>query len=199
MRTSLHGTDLRGQFLLAMPGMGDNRFDRSVIYMLAHDSEGAMGVIINQPTDGLSLGDIATNLPQSVASTGLRNLPVFIGGPVQSDHGFVLHSNDFRSPSDMGDKGMNPLSDGLPVRVTQSLEILIDAAKAKGPTHMRLLLGYTGWGPGQLEGEIQENVWLSCAAEPEDIFSNDPMGLYEKCIALLGIDLALLSAQGGEA
>lgn len=199
MKTSLHGTDLRGQFLLAMPGMGDDRFDRSVIYMLAHDSEGAMGFIINQPTDGLSLGDIATNLPQAVASTGLRNLPVFIGGPVQSDHGFVLHSDDYRALGDAGDEEPNPLSDGLPVSVTQSLEILIDAAKAKGPTHMRLLLGYTGWGPGQLEGEIQENVWLSCAAKAEDIFSADPMGLYEKCIARLGIDLALLSAQGGEA
>lgn len=201
MKTSLHDTDLRGQFLLAMPGMGDDRFDRSVIYMLAHDSEGAMGFIINQPTDGLSLGDIATNLPQAVASTGLRNLPVFIGGPVQSDHGFVLHSDDYRASDsgDAGDEEPNPLSDGLPVSVTQSLEILIDAAKAKGPTHMRLLLGYTGWGPGQLEGEIQENIWLSCAAEPEDIFSPHPMDLYEKCIARLGVDLALLSAQGGEA
>ena len=193
MTDSLHETDLCGRFLLAMPGMGDPRFERSVIYMLAHDEEGAMGFIINQPADGLTLGDIASNLPDNVASTGLRNLPVFVGGPVQSEHGFVLHSEDYPSTDTA------QFDERLPVRVTQSLEVLIDAARAKGPSHMRLLLGYAGWGPGQLEGEIQENAWLACDADLEAIFTADPGALYEKCIAALGVDLALLSARGGEA
>jgi putative transcriptional regulator len=193
MTEALHEETLTGRFLLAMPGMGDPRFDRSVIYMLAHDAQGAMGFIVNQPTDGLTLGDIASNLPESVALTGLRNLPVFIGGPVQSDHGFVLHSDDYTS------LGQTQFDTRLPVRVTQSLQILVDAARANGPAHMRLLLGYTGWGPGQLEGEIQENAWFTCPADMQDMFSADTSGLYEKCVSGLGIDLALLSAQGGEA
>ena len=193
MTETVQEETLTGRFLLAMPGMGDPRFERSVIYMLAHDAEGAMGVIVNQPTDGLTLGDIASNLPDSVASTGLRNLPVFVGGPVQSDHGFVVHSDDYPAST------MTQFDDDLPVRVTQSLEILVDAARAHGPRHMRLLLGYTGWGPGQLEGEIQENAWFACPADIDAMFSADTSGLYEKCVSRLGIDLALLSAEGGEA
>ena len=193
MTDSAHGTDLCGRFLLAMPGMGDPRFERSVIYMLAHDAEGAMGFIINHPADGLTLGDIASNLPENVAATGLRNLPVYVGGPVQNDHGFVLHTKDYPKTD------ASQFDNKLPVCVTQSLEVLVDAARAKGPEHMLLLLGYAGWGPGQLEGEIQENAWLACDADLSAIFSPDPATLYEKCIAQMGIDLALLSASGGEA
>ncbi len=167
--------------------MGDDRFERSVIYILTHDREGAMGFIINQPADGMKLGDIATNLPEQVAATGLRNLPVFIGGPVESEHGFMLHT-----PEPIKDNAMT-------VEVTQSLEILLNAARAKGPQHMRLLLGYTGWGPGQLEGEIQENAWLTCPADIADIFAQPHENLYKKCAARIGIDLALLSHKGGEA
>ena len=192
MKTPRQPTDLRGQFLLAMPGMGDPRFERAVIYMMAHDHEGAMGFVVNHPADGVTLGDIASNLPETVRTTGLVNLPVFVGGPVQSDHGFVLHSLDYppQQPAD---------TEALPVGVTQSLEILIDAAQARGPEHMRLLLGYAGWGPGQLEGEIQENAWLTCPANVEQVFSGRPEKIYESCIAGLGIDLALLSQDGGEA
>ncbi|MEL0151448.1 MAG: YqgE/AlgH family protein, partial [Rhodobiaceae bacterium] len=99
----------------------------------------AMGFIVNRPTDGLTLGEIASNLPRSVSETGLRNLPVFVGGPVQPENGFVLYSTDTR------------LADEEPVSVTQSLDILVQAAEGKGPQHMRLVLGYAGWGPGQLE------------------------------------------------
>ena len=84
--------NLRGRFLLAMPAMGDERFERCVIYILGHDAEGAMGFIVNRPTDGLTLGEIASNLPESVSQTGLRNLPVFVGGPVQPESGFVLYN-----------------------------------------------------------------------------------------------------------
>lgn len=180
-------TDICGRFLLAMPGMGDPRFERSVIYMLSHDADGAMGFIVNQPAEGLTLGEIAQNLPDSVTSTGLTNLPVFVGGPVQNDSGFVLYSVDMQEDED------------LPVGLTQSMDILIEAARGRGPEHMRLLLGYAGWGPGQLEGEIQENAWLICPATAEDIFSGQPDALYATCVARLGIDLGLLSRDGGEA
>jgi putative transcriptional regulator len=189
-------TLLKGHFLLAMPSMGDERFERSVIYILSHDSEGAMGFIVNQPAEGLTLEDIGTQLPASVANTGLKNIPVFVGGPVQSDYGFILHSTDY-PPQNPPQEASAP-EDSL-VGVTQSLEILIDAAQARGPQHMRLLLGYTEWGAGQLEGELQENAWLTCPATLEDIFSPDPHALYELCIQRLGFDLALLSQQGGEA
>ena len=179
--------NLAGQFLLAMPGMGDPRFERSAIYMLAHDLEGAMGFIVNRPTDGLTLGEIASNLPRSVSETGLRNLPVFVGGPVQPENGFVLYSTDTR------------LADEEPVSVTQSLDILVQAAEGKGPQHMRLVLGYAGWGPGQLENEIQDNAWLIVEADIGDVFAANTEALYKKLIGKLGIDFAMLSNSGGEA
>lgn len=180
---------LAGRFLIAMPGMGDPRFERSVIYMLAHDDDGAMGFTVNRPTDGLTLGEIASNLPDSVSQTGLRNLPVFVGGPVQPESGFVLHSVE----PDSGE------ADKEQVAVTQSLDILVQAADGKGPEYMRLVLGYAGWGPGQLENEIQENAWLIIEADVKDVFDVDVEGLYKRLIAKLGVDLAKLSQSGGEA
>lgn len=179
--------DLAGQFLIAMPGMGDPRFDRSVIYMLSLDAEGAMGFIVNRPTDGMTLGEVASNLPASVAETGLRNLPVFVGGPVQPESGFVLYSTD------------DEADNGRPVSVTQSMDILVQAADAKGPKYMRLVLGYAGWGPGQLENEIQDNAWLIVEADVADVFDVDVDALYKRLIGKLGIDFAMLSNSGGEA
>ena len=185
-------TTLKGHFLLAMPSMGDERFERSVIYMMAHDEEGAMGFIVNQPTPGITRGEIGMDVPASVGQTGLQNIPGFVGGPVEGEHGFILHSADYPP--------QNPIvQEETLVGVTQSLEVLIDVAQSRGPQHMRLLLGYTGWGSGQLEGEIQENAWLICPATLEDIFTPQPHTLYEACIQRLGIDLALLSHTGGEA
>ena len=183
---------LQGQFLLAMPSMGDPRFLRSVIYMVAHDSEGAMGFIINKRAEGLSLGDILKDMPETVAKTGLVNLPVYVGGPVQNDRGFVLHTSDY-------EKTHNTLSQELPIALTQSADVLVDAAHGRGPEKMRLFLGYAGWGPGQIEGELQDNAWLVCDANIAEIFTSQSNDLYEKCVAAMGIDLALLSNEGGEA
>jgi putative transcriptional regulator len=183
---------LQGQFLLAMPSMGDPRFLRSVIYMVAHDSEGAMGFIINKRAEGLSLGDILKDMPETVAKTGLVNLPVYVGGPVQNDRGFVLHTSDY-------EKTHNTLSQELPIALTQSADVLVDAAHGRGPEKMRLFLGYAGWGPGQIEGELQDNAWLVCDANIAEIFTSQNDDLYEKCVAAMGIDLALLSNEGGEA
>ena len=183
---------LQGQFLLAMPNMGDPRFLRSVVYMVAHDSEGAMGFIINKRAEGLSLGDILKDMPETVAKTGLVNLPVYVGGPVQNDRGFVLHTSDY-------EKTHNTLSQELPIALTQSAGVLVDAAHGRGPEKMRLFLGYAGWGPGQVEGELQDNSWLVCDANITEIFTSQSDDLYEKCVAAMGIDLALLSNEGGEA
>ena len=183
---------LQGQFLLAMPSMGDPRFLRSVVYMVAHDSEGAMGFIINKRAEGLSLGDILKDLPETVAKTGLVNLPVYVGGPVQNDRGFVLHTSDY-------EKTQNSLSQELPIALTQSADVLVDAAHGRGPEKMRLFLGYAGWGPGQIEGELQDNAWLVCDANIAEIFTSQSDDLYEKCVAAMGIDLALLSNEGDEA
>ncbi len=183
---------LQGQFLLAMPSMGDPRFLRSVVYMVAHDSEGAMGFIINKRAEGLSLGDILKDMPETVAKTGLVNLPVYVGGPVQNDRGFVLHTSDY-------EKTHNTLSEELPIALTQSADVLVDAAHGRGPEKMRLFLGYAGWGPGQIEGELQDNAWLVCDANIAEIFTSQNDDLYEKCVAAMGIDLALLSNEGGEA
>ena len=183
---------LQGQFLLAMPSMGDPRFLRSVVYMVAHDSEGAMGFIINKRAEGLSLGDILKDMPETVAKTGLVNLPVYVGGPVQNDRGFVLHTSDY-------EKTHNTLSQELPIALTQSADVLVDAAHGRGPEKMRLFLGYAGWGPGQIEGELQDNAWLVCDANIAEIFTSQSDNLYEKCVAAMGIDLALLSNEGGEA
>ena len=183
---------LQGQFLLAMPSMGDPRFLRSVVYMVAHDSEGAMGFIINKRAEGLSLGDILKDMPETVAKTGLVNLPVYVGGPVQNDRGFVLHTSDY-------EKTHNTLSQELPIALTQSADVLVDAAHGRGPEKMRLFLGYAGWGPGQIEGELQDNAWLVCDANIAEIFTSRSDDLYEKCVAAMGIDLALLSNEGGEA
>ena len=172
--------------------MGDPRFLRSVIYMVAHDSEGAMGFIINKRAEGLSLGDILKDMPETVAKTGLVNLPVYVGGPVQNDRGFVLHTSDY-------EKTHNTLSQELPIALTQSADVLVDAAHGRGPEKMRLFLGYAGWGPGQIEGELQDNAWLVCDANIAEIFTSRSDGLYEKCLAAMGIDLALLSNEGGEA
>ena len=183
---------LQGQFLLAMPGMADPRFLRSVVYIVAHDSEGAMGFVINQRADGLSLGDILKDIPEAVAKTGLINLPVYVGGPVQSDQGFVLHTSDY-------EKTLNSLSQELPIALTESADVLVDAARGQGPEMMRLFLGYAGWGSGQLEGELQDNAWLVCEADIAGIFTSQSDELYEKSVAAMGIDLALLSNEGGEA
>ena len=172
--------------------MGDPRFLRSVVYMVAHDSEGAMGFIINKRAEGLSLGDILKDMPETVAKTGLVNLPVYVGGPVQNDRGFVLHTSDY-------ERTHNTLSQELPIALTQSADVLVDAAHGRGPEKMRLFLGYAGWGPGQIEGELQDNAWLVCDANIAEIFTSRSDDLYEKCVAGMGIDLALLSSEGGEA
>ena len=179
--------NLAGQFLLAMPGMGDPRFERSVIYMLAHDHEGAMGFIVNRPTDGLTLGEMASNLPPAYPRRAYAIYRYLSEGRCSRKTAlfYIQQTPDWLMSE--------------PVSVTQSLDILVQAAEGKGPQHMRLVLGYAGWGPGQLENEIQDNAWLIVEADIGDVFAANTEALYKKLIGKLGIDFAMLSNSGGEA
>ena len=183
---------LRGQVLLAMPGMGDPRFERSVILLTTHDAEGAMGFMLNRPAEGAVLNDILKNLPKTVAETGLKNLPVFIGGPVQLDNGFVLHTPDYEPIE-------NPLAPDMPVKMCRSMEILNDAARGKGPQKMRFFIGYSGWDAGQLEDELHDNAWLIAPCHNDSLFTHEPQRLYGDYIARLGIDITALSQTSGDA
>jgi putative transcriptional regulator len=189
---------LDGQMLIAMPAMHDERFERSVIYVCAHSSEGAMGIIINHPAANINFPDLLVQL-EVIPATDLIELPpsaesvrVLKGGPVETGRGFVLHSSDF-----FIENSTLPIDDGI--CLTATLDILKAIARGDGPESAVLALGYAGWAPGQLENEMQENGWLHCAADAELIFGPDIRGKYEKALKKIGIDLGMLSSEAGHA
>jgi putative transcriptional regulator len=189
---------LDGQMLIAMPTMRDERFARSVIYVCAHSSEGAMGIVVNQPAANINFSDLLVQLDVIVADD-LIQLPrraglvkVLKGGPVETGRGFVLHSSDF-----FIENSTLPIDDGI--CLTATLDILKAIARGKGPESAVLALGYAGWGAGQLENEIQENGWLHCSADQELIFGADIEGKYGKALRKIGIDPGMLSSESGHA
>lgn len=187
---------LQNHFLLAMPGMDDERFARSVVYVCAHTHEGTMGLIVNQPQQlefsevlvdlGIVAADEAIRLPEKA-----RKLPVRSGGPVEQSRGFILHSGDYFLETS--------LSVSAEVGLTATLDILRDISTGKGPAKAMMALGYAGWGEGQLEAEIAENGWLACPATPELLFADKTDKLYERIMASMGIDLTHLSSVAGQA
>jgi putative transcriptional regulator len=189
---------LDGQMLIAMPSMGDERFTRSVIYVCAHSTEGAMGIIVNQPAANIKFPDLLVQLEVIPATerielpTQAEDVKVLKGGPVETGRGFVLHSADF-----FIENSTLPIDEGI--CLTATLDILKAIARGNGPASAILALGYAGWAPGQLEQEIQENGWLHCAADSELIFGTDTGGKYEKALRKIGIDLSHLSNQAGHA
>lgn len=189
---------LDGQMLIAMPTMRDERFTRSVIYVCAHSSEGAMGIIVNQPAPNIRFSELLVQL-EVIPAAELIQLPpragivkVLKGGPVETGRGFVLHSDDF-----VIENSTLPIDDGI--CLTATLDILKAIARGKGPQSAVLALGYAGWAPGQLESEIQENGWLHCTADPELIFGSDIDGKYAKALRKIGIDPGKLSSEAGHA
>ena len=189
---------LDGQMLIAMPAMGDERFARSLIYVCAHSSEGAMGIVVNQPAANIKFPDLLVQL-DVIPAAELIQLPrkagtvkVLKGGPVETGRGFVLHSSDFYI-----ENSTLPIDDGI--CLTATLDILKAIARGKGPQSAVLALGYAGWAPGQLEGEIQENGWLHCTADPELIFGPDIDGKYGRALRKIGIDPGKLSSEAGHA
>jgi putative transcriptional regulator len=189
---------LDGQMLIAMPAMRDERFLRSVIYVCAHSSEGAMGIVVNQPAANINFSDLLVQL-EVIPAADLIQLPpqagmvkVLKGGPVETGRGFVLHSADF-----FIENSTLPIDEGI--CLTATLDILKAIARGKGPESAVLALGYAGWAAGQLENEIQENGWLHCAADPELIFGPDTEGKYGKALRKIGIDPGMLSSESGHA
>jgi putative transcriptional regulator len=189
---------LDGQVLVAMPGMADERFARSVIYVCAHSAEGAMGIVLNRPVADLSFPDLLVQL-EIVPEVQRIHLPkrvgrmqVLLGGPVETSRGFVLHSPDFHI-----DQSTLPIDDE--VCLTATIDILRAIARGDGPANAVLALGYAGWSAGQLESEIQANGWLNCDADSELIF-NSPIDMkYELAMRKIGIDPAMLSMEAGHA
>lgn len=188
---------LDGQLLVAMPGMTDRRFERAVIYLCAHSPDGAMGIRINQAAPRLTFPDVLARLdimPEGEIRLpeGAFRLRVHKGGPVETSRGFVLHSADY-----VIDDSTLVIDDG--VCLTATLEILKAIAAGKGPSSALLALGYAGWGPGQLESELQANGWLHCRARPEILFTDDLDQKYDIALADIGVDPAMLSSVGGSA
>ncbi len=192
------GSYLDGQLLIAMPVMDDERFARSVIYVCAHSSEGAMGIIVNRRAGSIDFPELLAQLdiiddadniklPESAES-----MKVLKGGPVETGRGFVLHSSDF-----FIDDATLPIDDGI--CLTATVDILRAIANGGGPKHAILALGYAGWAPGQLEDEIQGNGWLHCAADDELIFGTDIDEKYMRALQKIGVAPGTLSAEAGHA
>jgi putative transcriptional regulator len=187
---------LNGQLLIAMPGMRDPRFERSVILMCAHSEDGAMGIVVNQRSDSISFADLLEQLElgedAGELDEELRDSFVHVGGPVETGRGFVLHSSDYYVPE-------STLPIGSNISLTATLDVLRAIAAGKGPKRSFLALGYAGWAPGQLEREIRNNGWLHCPATADIVFGGDVEDKYEQALAMLGIDPGFLAAESGHA
>jgi len=183
--------DLTGKLLIAMPGMGDPRFEHSVVFMCSHSDEGAMGLIVNKPGSGVSLFDLLEQL--DIQLHGDRsNRPVHYGGPVESARGFVLHSAEYQS-------SLQTLKVNDDFAMTATLDILEDIAVGDGPDRALMMLGYAGWGPMQLEAEIAENGWLTVDADQHLVFALDDEDKWSAALKSLGVDPKGLSAAAGRA
>jgi putative transcriptional regulator len=182
---------LEGKLLIALPGMSDPRFERSLIYMCAHSVTGAMGLIVNKPIEGLDFRELLRRLDLPV-SEKTPNSAVLFGGPVETGRGFVLHSGEYE-----GAEATLPISPD--VSLTATLDILRAISEGSGPEEALFALGYAGWGPGQIEAEIQANGWVHCDADPALIFSNEMDSKWAVALRKMGIDMSGLSAHAGRA
>lgn len=182
---------LEGKLLIAMPGMPDPRFEKSVIFMCAHSAKGAMGIIINKPIEGLSFRELMEKFDIAVTTDGPQT-PILFGGPVNMGRGFVLHSADYGTPD-------ATLSIANGISLTATTDILEAISKGRGPSKSMLALGYAGWGDGQIESEILANGWIHCDADPELIFDTDYDARWETAINKLGAGISGLSADAGRA
>jgi len=183
-------TNLTNHFLIAMPRLADPNFSHTVTYLCGHTEEGAMGVVINRPLD-MNLGEVLGHMNIDTDDQPLRQQPVFIGGPLEPEHGFVLHQA-CRS-------WKNTLLISKEISLTTSSDILQDIAQGNGPTRILVALGYAAWGAGQLEQEIADNAWLTTPATSEIVFDLPIETRWRTAATLLGVDLDRLSAEVGHA
>ena len=181
---------LKSQLLIAMPSLEDPNFSRTVTYICEHNDQGAMGIVLNRPTD-LSLSDVLRHMDIEGGLGNAGEQIVYLGGPVEEERGFVLHSHS--PPWD------STLAVNDAISVTTSRDILEAMARGNGPAHTLVALGYAGWGAGQLERELQENAWLSGPSDESILFELPPDQRWEAAARLLGVDVNLLSSEAGHA
>ncbi|QPF76471.1 YqgE/AlgH family protein [Roseateles sp. DAIF2] len=185
---------LTNQFLIAMPGMADDTFAGAVVYLCEHNDKGALGLVINKPIS-LTLGNLFEKVELSLPDEELAARPVFFGGPVQTERGFVLHE----PLDDEGGHYNATLAVPGGLEMTTSRDVLEALSNGAGPKKLLVTLGYSGWAAGQLEEEIGRNGWLTVDAEPGIIFETPIEERYDKALSLLGIDPRMLSADAGHA
>lgn len=185
---------LTGQLLLAMPTVGDPRFYKAVIFIAAHDSKGAMGIVINHPVPGLNFQRLLEQFditPDGNADDAAMKAPVMAGGPVETMRGFLLHTREFVTN--------DTISVNRHFSVSGTIASLKACAGGRGPQHFVFALGYAGWDPGQMEQELQDNAWLTTPATEEIVFHTEPDLMWERAMAQIGIDPAMLSITAGRA
>jgi putative transcriptional regulator len=186
------GGFLTGRLLVAMPGIGDPRFEHAVILICLHNEEHAMGVRVNRPVDGMTVAGVLSRLGVKGEARNPTQ-EVLSGGPVERERGYVLHTDDY------GVAGSTmAVTDGI--SLTATLEVLEALTEPSGaPARSVLALGYAGWSAGQLELELRENVWLACDAEPDLVFDENHDAKWQRALALIGVSAATLSSQSGRA
>lgn len=187
---TLEPSYLKHHFLIAMPHMADPYFAQSLIYLVDHSDEGAMGLVVNQPNH-LNLADVLEQLrPETTPAEHCHALLIMTGGPLQTDRGFILHpsGHNYQATLELGELGLST-----------SQDVLFAIADQTGPSKHLIALGYAGWGAGQLESELADNAWLSCPADPSILFDLPHEQRLQAAAKCLGIDLRLLSNQAGHA
>ena len=182
--------NLTHHFLIAMPTMADPNFSRTLTYICEHNEQGALGVVVNRPIE-MTLRALFEQIDLELADARLAEQPVYFGGPVQVDRGFVLHR-----PAGAWQSSL-PVHDDM--ALTTSKDILEAVAHGRGPDELLVSLGYAGWSPGQLEEELKQNAWLTVAAKPDVIFRLPSAERFAAAMSLLGIDPAMLSEDAGHA
>jgi putative transcriptional regulator len=188
--------NLTNQFLIAMPGMSSGTFAGTVVYLCEHSDKGALGLVINKPID-ITLKSLFEKVELSLDRDDLAELPVYFGGPVQTERGFVLHEPLSNESGDSPYNSSLRIAGGL--EMTTSKDVLEAISNGAGPKKVLVTLGYSGWAAGQLEDEISRNGWITVEAEPEIIFDTPVAQRYDKALSLLGIDAGMLSSDAGHA
>jgi len=189
--------NLTNQFLIAMPGMGDGTFAGTVVYLCEHTEKGALGLVINKPID-ITLKNLFEKVELSLEREDLAEAPVYFGGPVQTERGFVLHEPiGAGAGADGGYNSSLKIEGGL--EMTTSKDVLEALANGAGPKKVLVTLGYSGWAAGQLEDEMSNNGWINVEAQPGIIFDTPVAERYDKALSLLGIDAGMLSSAAGHA
>lgn len=186
--------NLSNQFLIAMPGMADEQFAGAVVYLCEHNDKGALGLVINKPTD-INLQELFDKIDLPLDQHEVGSQPVYFGGPVQTERGFVLHEPV--APGAVAYHSTLTVPGGL--AMTTSKDVLEAIAQGQGPQRVLITLGYSGWSAGQLEDELGRNGWLTVEAQPEVIFDTPIAKRYDKALSLLGVDPHMLSKEAGHA